>query len=258
MIPAGFLLAWWFIATEHVLPVRWISVKVDTKVTKVAAVLAMIVLYAFVASWLGRAAYATQLLNDANRLMNEGRMNAGYEKVIKADKYAPDSYWRPYEYHAKYRLSLLLDQGRRFDRETRRGIYVQAIDYATQAVERNPATTHLWSLKAMVLFAGREFKPENLNEAAALLAKTIEANPMLLDARLGLARIYKSQGEFRKALEVLEDGLGRFVPKTRTSVIFFVEIAKLRLQLGDKAGHDAMMKGAMDFARRYNLVVPGG
>lgn len=258
MIPAGFLLAWWYIATEQVHPVRRIAVKIGTRPAKLVAVIFIIVLYAFVASWLGRAAYATQLLNDANRLMGSGRMNAGYEKVIKADKYAPDSYWRPYEYHAKYRLSLLLDQGRRLDKETRRGIYVQAINYATQAMERNPATTHLWSLKAMVLFAGREFKPENLNEAADLLAKTIETNPMLLDARLGLARIYKSQGEFRKALEVLEGGLGRFVPKTRTSVIFFVEIAKLRLQLGDKAGHDIMMKGAIDFARRYNLAVPGG
>lgn len=255
MIPAGFLLAWWFIATEHILGDRRVRLSFDKVPAKIAVTVVLVALYLFIASWLGRAAYATQLLNDANRLMNSGRLNAGYEKVLVADKFTPDSYSRLYEYHAKYRLSLLTGQSGSISRPAQKAFYEQALYYIDEAIARNPVTTHLWSQKAMILFAGRGFAAGNLTEAAELLGKTLAANPMLLDARLGLAQIYKSQGETRKALAVLEDGLGRFVPRNMLSITFFVEIAKLRQQLGDRKGHDEMMQGALDFARRYNLIV---
>lgn len=258
MIPAGFLLAWWFIATEKILGEDRVTIRIKETSVKWLSAFLVIVLYLFIASWLARAAYATHLLNESNILMNHGNWTAGYEKVLIADKVAPDSYSRPYEYHAKYRLALLWDNATRRSREERKALYDQALMYVNKAIDRNPATTHLWNYKALILFSGREFDPEAQDKAIALLNETIEANPMLIDARLGLAKIYQAQGELRKALDILEGGLGRFVPKNQTTINFFLEIAKLRLQLGDKKGYEEMMHGVAAFANRYKIMQNNG
>jgi O-antigen ligase len=257
MIPAGYLLALWFISVENVIGTNRRTFKVEAAFSKCVLIFAFLFIYIGVSIWLARAAYSTHLINEANVMMSKGELEEGYKLVKKGRKVAPDSYSRPYEYEAKYRLAKIYKiPVNPKTREQRKKLYEEAYKYIDLAIERNSATTHLWNYKALILFAGREFDSEALEEARKLLHKTLKANPMLVDARMGLAKLYQSKGETRKALEILEAGLHRYVPKTQTSVNYYIETGKLRLQLGDKKGHDQMMRAAASFANRYKIGIP--
>jgi O-antigen ligase len=253
-IPAGLLLAYWFVATERALGANRKKVQLKSKIDNGVAAGAFSLVYTLAVIWMIQAALGIHYISKANVLLQTNRLDEGYKYIKHARTVAPDSYQRPFEYEAKYRLTLLWQRGNKMSYERKRELFDEALKYIDLAIERNPAFTHLWNYKALLFYTGYpSMDPQGRDKAIELLKKTIKANPMMIDARMGLSRIYKDMGNIDMALRVLEGGLGRMMPKSPSTINFFYEIANLRRARGDIAGYRSMIEAAQSFAGRYGL-----
>jgi len=70
---------------------------------------------------------------------------------------------------------------------------------------------------------------------------------------VNLSRAYLQEGETKIALSILEEGLIWPRPRGQGDVNFLLNTAILRKQLGDKAGHDALVNDAVRRAKAYGM-----
>ncbi len=253
LIPAAILLAWWYGATEKALKDKRTCFKPMGK-KRTALITALILLHGLAALWITQAGAGLYLLNKASPLMAKGKLEEGYAYVKKARLLSPRSYGKTFEYEAKYRYALLQDYKTPKTAAERQELYAQAHEYLDEAIKRNPVLSHLWNLKALLYYIGRnDLEPGGEQKAIQTLERTLAYNPLFTDARIGLAKIYQTRGDFKKALFVLEDGLKWPTPRNRSTLNYYTMIAQIRLKLGDKAGHDEIIQAAIRFAKRYGL-----
>ena len=92
------------------------------------------------------------------------------------------------------------------------------------------------------------------SHAISIYKKVLQFNPLAVDSRLELARLYKEDGEVRQASAVLEEGLRWPRPKGQKDIDLLVSAAQLRLKTGNRAGHDTLMKEARKRAGKYKLL----
>lgn len=256
LLPLSGLLAYWYLASE-----RAIGDAADRKIWKPAGkgrwlsagALALIILLA--CGWMVRTAAATYMLGQSQVKMRENQREEAERLLKLAGIVAPDSQGRYYEYEARFLIARVWQNAQNIDKEEARKIYEKALYYLDEAEKRNPAFTSTWDLRARLYYAvDGVVIDDGYEKATALLHKVIDNNPLAADSRIGLSNIYKSRGEFRKALQVLESGIQWPRPKGATDVTFLVSLAKLKLQMGDRRAHDAYMSEAQNRARAYGMV----
>ncbi len=138
------------------------------------------------------------------------------------------------------------------DPKLRHKLFWEAVRYNDKARSLNPAYTSLWNQRALLHFvAYPDIDPQGREVAIELLHETINFNPVMMDARLGLAHIYQTMGEDKKALKILEESLGWPVPLNMSSINMYNQIAAIKLRMGDKEGHARALNQSRAFAARH-------
>ncbi|MCB9981381.1 MAG: O-antigen ligase family protein [Rhodospirillales bacterium] len=214
---AAFLLAGWFIATEAVLKISRYRLEADYNWLKMAIYLTLLVIIFSPILWMARATMGVHYLNQVDSLMQAGREEEARLALDKAWSYSPKNYSSLYDVEAKYRLHMLNAKRQTMSSEQRRKMYGEAHDYIDRASALNSGFVNLWNRKALIYFAGfPDMDPKARDKAEVLLEKTLAANPVLLDARIGLAHVFYLKGDKEKALAVMQDLYNYPVPKTFT------------------------------------------
>ena len=98
-------------------------------------------------------------------------------------------------------------------------------------------------------------RPGAQDEAIAILRGVLRTDPMMIDARLGLANILRERGQFGAAVRLLNDGMIWPRPKGVPDVNYITTTAQFNLLAGDRARYNQLMAFAAERARLYGFTV---
>jgi hypothetical protein len=253
---AAFLLAGWYISTERALgtsrPERTIKIRIPKPLLRGAFILLLITPLI----WLSQAMAGVYYIKKAGEFLQNGEIEQTRTAIDKARLYAPKSYGALYDYEAKYRLQKLADKTASYTPEERATLYRQAHEYIDRAIALNTGFANLWSRKALIYFAGNQtLDPHGLEKAQNLLNKTLKANPLLLDTRFQLARLYTSNGENEKALQIMTEGEKHPLPRSIATIEFYNQLARMAFKAGNLDKYNNTIQKRNKFAKRYGLKI---
>lgn len=251
-IPVGLLLAWWYVATDQVLK--------DSRLTMPRGLLGglwCLPLLIMVGSliWTAQATSGIYWHSKAQTALNNNDQKAVIRYQTLQHRWAPDSYHRPYEQAAQMTFAWLKDH-RMAALSERQAMLQQGLVAIDAAIKRQPRHGSLRNLKAMMIYvAGEDALPGGRALAIELLRTILRIDPMMIEARIGLATILREQGQFSMAVRVLEEGLRWPRPKGVPDVNYIVAVAKANLVAGNRARHDALLAFAAERANYYGFSV---
>lgn len=254
-IPVGLLLAWWYVATDQVL--KDVRFAMRGFIRSLTLTLPMVVL---VGGWVWalQASAAIYWHERAQTALNENEPEAFSHYQDLQYRWGPDSYYRPYEQAAQSAFAWLRDH-RAAPLADRQATLKRGLVSVDAAIERQPRHGSLRNLKAMMLYlGGDEASPGARQQAVELLRGILRMDPMMIEARIGLATILREQGQFAMAVRVMEEGLRWPRPKGVPDVNYIVATAKANLVAGNRERHDALMAFAAQRARYYGFAVTSG
>ena len=257
LLPLSGLMAYWYLATERAIGDAaarrlW---KPEGAVKKaVITVIALVMLVTTV--WVARCTAATYMLTIVQRDANQNKMAEAHRMLSLAGIVAPSSYGRYYEYEARLRLARLISGAAQMDKDDARKLYEETMSWLDKAEKVNPAFTTIWDLRARLYYAVDGIVLDDGYERATdLLQKVIDNNPLAADSRVGLANVYRSRGEIKKAVHVLESGIEWPRPKGRPDLNFLITLATLKRQMGDEEAYNMYMQEARRRAASYGMVL---
>lgn len=256
LIPMACLLAYWYMATERAIgdADKRILIKFEGNRRWVAYPLMGVALL-FLVSWPVQTSLGIIYINKVQQNASKGNQAEAEKYLEIADLVSPNSYGRYHEYEARMRLTQYWGKADQLPRDVLERLYTETIHFLDEAQKRNPAYTSLWDMRARAYFAvDGILVPDGQERAIEILIRLLEKNPLSLDARMGLANIYKLRGEHRKAYDVLKSGMKWPRMRGVPDIQYLHLMAQLSLQLGDKANHDMLMEEARQRAKKYGFI----
>ncbi len=250
LIPAAILLAYWYVKTEEALPdARWSVAECGATMHKGLGV-ALVALCLLSGVWVARAVADVHYTAEVKSLMRERQKKQAKAALDRLCFWGPGNGFHCDEYHARFVIDRFINKKKNLSLSEREGLYKEAMIYLDRLEETHPAMTHIWDLRAKLYFAAQgDVIPDGYRKAEQELRRLLAADPLNVDARIGLAAIYKKRGEFKKALAVLEDGLRWPRPKAPVSVHYLMETANMQRQLGNLRGYQQLFNQAQNMAR---------
>jgi len=255
-IPAGVLLAWWYVVTQRYLSDPSVDLSSSRKGQISTTIIMIMMVWGIV--WAAQANAGIYFNNRVAVAAYEKKVSEAQELLKWQYALSPHSSYRPYERDAEMALEQLKIMRARPAAE-RKVVLDYALDKIDAAISRQPRHGSLRNMKAMMLYIGGEdARPGAMDEAVALLRGILRTDPMMLDARLGLANILRERGELGPAVRLLNDGMLWPRPRGVPDVNYIATTARFNLLVGDKAKHDELMAFAEERARMYGFPVVKG
>ncbi len=251
-IPVGVLLAWWYVVTQRYVrdPVFDLSYTRGKIVTGRS-----VILRAWALVWAGQATAGIYFNLKTANATARGDLAAAEDSLRWQYRLSPASSHRPYEREAEIAIRALKASGNA-TLITRRTWFERGLRATEQAIERQPRHGSLRNQKAVLLYlAGEDVRPGAVDKAINVLRGILRTDPMMIDARIGLANILQGRGEFAMALRVMEEGMVWPRPKGMPDVNYIAMTAQLNLLNGRKERHDQLIQFAMERARLYGFTV---
>lgn len=250
---AGFLLALWFFQVEKLLNVEAFKVQFGSFWSRVAARTCLILLFLCPVFWMGSAAAGVYYARIVPSLINDGKLDEANLIIDKMALYSPSNWQKIPDLRMQYLMARLADKKALSNHDERVRVYHEALDEAMKARSFNPTFMAVLNRQAWLHFiAWPDLDPEGRDRAIALLEKALQLNPLLIQARLGLSRIYQTMGDHDRALAILEEGMRYPMPYGPTTIDLYNDVARLRLARGDRAGYNAAIKLAKGVAEQIN------
>jgi hypothetical protein len=187
--------------------------------------------------------------------MTESELTKLETKAQKAQRYAPYGYGKFDEYLARLYLVRLSGDVRNMDKSDRTTFYMQAMNSLDAAEKKNPAYVAIWDMRARLYYAvDGILLDDGYEKAVTSLQAVIAFDPLAVDSRVGLAKLYMLHGDKEKAMQVLDDGMKWPRPKGRADLNYLIVTAQAHLANGDRKGHAQLMDEVKIRAKRYGFV----
>lgn len=250
------LLAWWYAVTQRYVsdPVLAIADH-ERRVRPMLMTGTAIILMVWALVWTAQASAGIYLNLKTGYAVSQHDMAAAEDYLRWQKRLSPVSSHRPYERETQMVIEAL-KASRNASRETRRTLVDRGLRAVDQAIIRQPRHGSLRNQKAMLLYlAGDELRPGAVDEAISVLRGALRTDPMMLEARIGLANILQERGEFSMALRVMEEGLTWPRPKGIPDINYITYAAQLNLLNGNKERHAQLIAFAKERARTYGFQV---
>lgn len=254
LVPLSILLFCWYGLTEKALggDVRFVF---SSRKRRRAFLAAFFFLIVVAGVWSIRASAGSYYIGKAATDIYTGALDRARGNLDRAAFW--DSGSRPQipQYEAMWRREKLRILGSAMSGQEKSALYGEALDFVDDALRRQPSYVQLRNDRALLYFLGYpELEPDGLNEAERELLLLLEEDKLSIDARLGLASVYRRKGELKRATDVLEKGMIWPRPKGQPDINYLVTLANLKLQTGDRAAHDALIAEARRRAAHYGLL----
>ncbi|MCB1563137.1 MAG: O-antigen ligase family protein [Alphaproteobacteria bacterium] len=250
---AGFLLAGWFLASGRILGAEPRTVRLSGPYWKIC----FIALLLLPALWLSQSAAGIYFTGKIRTFLAESQLPEARAALDTARRLAPANYPPLYTSEAQYRIKLLTDKSSKLSPEVRKNLYEEAQTYIDRAIALNSGFATLRLRKAMIMLAGYPaFDPEGRDKAEALMVQALEMNPLSLETRIVLSRLYRAEKRPDKALKVLREALSWPLSKSVATLELYNELARLTLlETKDLAGYNALIKQRNEFAARNGVKI---
>lgn len=254
LIPLSCLLSFWYLAAAEALGEKEIYIFSSVRRRRTAGVVAA-VLIVLSAGWIIRASVSINYISEAARDIAAGDPDGARLAVGKASFWAVPSDYNVPRYQARWRNAVLSARGGRQSADQNRVLVDEGLAAIERAIPMNRAVPHLKADRAKLYYFAYEYglMPDGLDKAMRDLEQVIKADPLFIEGRLGLASAYSGRGELRKALAILEEGLPWPRPRGQADVNYLVTTARMKKQLGDEAGFQALINEAGARAIAYGL-----
>lgn len=257
LIPVSILFAYWYAATEKALGTEdRLTIAYDGKdnrFKKILVLTCVIGVFAGTAQWVARAGLGVHLTSQAVASLNDNNYQNAKLILDQAARIAPQNYYRMHQMQANLAINLLSQLQNKLSRPEKKALYEEALLHLKRAQSHATHFQSLYSEEAKLYYmVDGVFLDDGLEKSEKILLEVIENNPMLWDARIGLARIYKKQGYLKKAVTILEGGRKWPMPKGPYMVEIFLEMARLYQRMGDTENARRLLAEANRWSQRYN------
>lgn len=254
-IPAGVLLAWWYVATQRYIADPAVSLSGPRG--KILGIVFMLMM-AWGVVWASQAIAGIYFNLKVAEAAHRGAPEAAQLYLKWQYLLSPASSYRPYEREADMVITeLKRHQGG--DIAARQRLLDRGLRVIDEAIARQSRHGSLRNQKAIMLYlAGNDVRPGAFDEAVAILRGVLRTDPMMIDARMGLANLLRERGDFAMALRVMEEGMGWPRPKGIPDLNFIAMTAQMNLLNGNRARHDQLMAFAAERARMYGFTLAPG
>lgn len=251
-IPAAILLAWWYVMTQRYVTDPAINLSVPRGRIFSAVFMAMM-LWGMV--WATQATAGIYFNTKTSMAVGLGNLAAARSYLTWEYRVSPASFYRPYEREAEMAI-IELTRLRGGDVTARQRVLDRGLLAADQAIKRQSRHGSLRNQKAMLLYlAGDDVRPGAQAEAITILRGILRTDPMMIDARMGLASLLREHGDFGMALRVMEEGMIWPRPKGIPDLNFIAMTAQLNQLTGNKERYNQLVNFALERARMYGYTV---
>jgi O-antigen ligase len=206
--------------------------------------------------WNIRAAIATIYFGDIRQSMARGQLDEARNLLEIATMISPSTNNRGPEMKARLALADLRQALAAQDIQTAQKAYLDGLIHVEKAIILNPAFEAMQDLKAQFYMSAHGvFAADGRAQAIQILKDVLITNPMRSDSRIGLALIYKANGEYRKALSLME--AGERWPRRRgmPDIQFLIELGDLYKLNGQMDRMRQVREITMQRAAAYGMPV---
>lgn len=254
LVPLAILLFCWYGLTERALggDARF---SLSSRTGQKTLLAGSFFLIAVSGAWSVRAAASSYYIGRAATDIYTGALDRARDNLDRAAFWDPGNRPQTPQYESMWRREKLRILGNAMSAQEKSVLYGEALDFVDDALRRQPSYVQLRNDKALLYFLGYpELEPNGLNKAERELLLLLKEDKLSIDARLGLASVYRRKGELKKAADVLEKGMIWPRPKGQPDINYLVTLANLKLQTGDRGAHDALISEARRRAAHYGLL----
>ncbi len=251
-IPAAILLAWWYVITQRYIADPALDIS-GPRGRVFSAVFMVMMIWGML--WAAQATAGIYFNTKAAVAADRGDLATARSYLTWEYRVSPASFYRPYEREAEIAV-IELNRLRGGDIAARQRVLDRGLFAAEQAIKRQPRHGSLRNQKAILLYlAGDDVRPGAYQEAIVTLRGILRTDPMMIDARMGLANLLRERGDFAMALRVMEEGMIWPRPKGLPDLNFITMTAQLNQLTGNKERHDQLVNFAIERARMYGYTV---
>jgi O-antigen ligase/Tfp pilus assembly protein PilF len=255
LIPLAVALSYWYLMTERAMGETRSIIPMSSLTRRLAiAVIALPLLLA--AAWSVRASMSTYHLSRAETFLNVNDIKAGQEEVEKAAFWGPASKPQIAQYESRWRRQALQMNGTAMTADERRKLYNEAQAALDEMERLQPSLSLVHTARAKLYYAaqGHGLITDGYERALESLEEALKANPLDIDARNSMAQIYMRNGEFRRALAVMAEGLKWPRPKGQADINYLAVTAELYRQAGNEKAFQNLIEEARRRAAAYGLL----
>jgi tetratricopeptide (TPR) repeat protein len=232
LIPAGVILAAWYVATEQCLGRDRLSVSFKKPVARRLVFAGAMVVFVLTAVWCARVGAGIYYTDRGHAAIGRGDFDNADRLLQAAQRLAPDSYSRAYYIDAvaaRMRLNKNVLGG-----QDPRAIYDRAIAGYDRAIALNPYNAYYRNEKALLSFAAAgSLEPDGAAMAEQILRDALVLDPLNFEVRVGLSQVYASSGRVDQAVAVLEDVMRWRVAELYASPQYLNILAQFHQQAGN-------------------------
>lgn len=251
-IPAAILLAWWYVVTQRYIADPALDIA-GPRGRAFSAVFMVMMIWGML--WAAQATAGIYFNTKVAVAADQGDLATARSYLKWQYRLSPASFYRPYEREAEIAV-IELSRLRGGDVATRQRVLDRGLFAIDQAIARQPRHGSLRNQRAIMLYlAGDDARPGAYEEAITILRGILRTDPMMIDARMGLANLLRERGDFAMALRVMEEGMIWPRPKGLPDLNYIAMAAQLNQLMGNKQRHDQLVNFALERARMYGFTV---
>ncbi len=190
-------------------------------------------------------------------LAEQGRTDDAERALIVAHRFWPDADAPLFMRADLYRLALAQSAGEG-TAPRQKALFDTADGLLAEAERRNPFRPHIFTLRAELYRMAPAFVGSSWHEKVKQdYQQAIRLDPRFYQARYGYAGYLLSQGEARKAREILEAGMHHVYRDNDQTMPYLILTADLRERMGDTGGAGKLRR-RIDSYRKSRELLPGG
>ena len=188
--------------------------------------------------------------NKARDHLLAGELEEFADNVVLANQISMHGNYRSYLLAVNVPLTLLEEAGDQLEKDKKKEIFDQGLAYLRHVRGINPrSSSALYYLAKIQQLAPKEFIPEDLETPETYYAKALAFDPLHIGSRMELSQIYERSGDQKKAIELLEQGLG-YKYSTSKVMDYYSRLLKIYLKNGNQEGREDVLTKMKAFQNR--------
>jgi O-antigen ligase len=252
LFAVGFLLSFWFYATQEVLKTSVKTIKFPESYSVASRITAITLPFMFIVGIFTAYIVSEHYTNKARDHLFAAELNEFANDVLMANKISLQGNYRSYLLAVNVPMTLL-QEGKNLSEEQRQAIFNQAIGYLKHVQAINPrSASALYYLAKIQQLVPKDFVPETLKTSQEYYERALELDPIHIGARIELSYIYERDLlSMDRAVALIEQGVTYRYSSAKAMDLYGRQV-QLYLKVGDTEKRNKAIERMRNFQKRLN------